>query len=670
MPQRVTPSASSLSENSADARFAPCVGSGGWHRDAGSLRRPARPNNLWRTAVLVIVLWAAFALRVARLDRQPLWWDEGLSIFFAHQNLSSLVSETLTTSDANPPVYRLILSAWQMFAGTSPFATRLLLVKAGVLTVALTWTVGRWLTNRNAAALAALFLAVAPLQIYYAREAKGYAFAALCAIISTYAWGRKLGYLNLSARHGHRVGWWIIYVLSTLAAIGTHYYLGLLVLWQGLWVAVNAGLTFIRKRNSRREVMTHLMQWTCAAVVMALALTPWVLTVFRTTVGQVTGVSRGSALSLWSYLGQVAIEFSVGPGAEGVLTWLGSGMLTLLVVAGAVTNGMPLFLLTGLVVPLAAAFPIQANYSFFSPRFLLFLGPACYLLAGRGIEILRRRISPASVVLAVVSLGLCVPGLDHIYNKPVDEAEDARPLMEQIRAAAQPGDAVLTTYIWQDGYLISYVPDVHLAFYRSSYNKRTVSSLMEEIFGEHERLWVYNYKADIHDTYNPLNAWLNRNTALAFDGFYGNMQLALFVRSNPIPATWPGQTSFERGITLAYTLPSLRGNVINLNLRWQTAAALDRAYKVFVHLRQPAGEPIAQSDSEPAGGFDPTDTWLPGQPVIDRRALLVPPNAPPGTYGVYVGLYDPDSGARLRTSQALDSVLVGHVDIPPREEIK
>ena len=630
----------------------------------------ARQNDPRWMAALVIVLWVAFALRVAQLDRQPLWWDEGLSIFFAHQNLSGLVSETLTTSDANPPVYRLALSAWHVSMGASPFATRLLLVMVSVLTVALTWTVGRWLTHKSSATLAALFMALAPIQIYYAREAKGYALAALCALISTYTLGRKLGYLNLSAPREGRRRWWIVYVLSSLAAIGTHYYLGLIVLWQGLWVTGSAGLALLRK-NGWRQALVHLMQWTFAATMMALVLTPWVLTVFRTTVGQVKGVSQGHSLSVWGYLYQVAAEFSAGLGGEGATAWLGGGMLTLLVIAGAVVGGVQPFLITWFAVPLAAAYPLQANYSFFSPRFLLFLGPVCYLLASRGIEVVRRRVSPTSLILAAVMIGLSMPGLGRIYNKPIDEAEDARPLMEQIRAAAQPGDAVLTAYIWQDGYLISYVPDAHLTSYRSSYNARTVSGLMEQIFRRHKRLWVFNYDADIHDTYNPLNAWLNRNTALAFDEFYGKMQLALFVQTDPPPALWPGHAAFEQGITLDYAPPSLMGNTLSLNLRWQTVAPLEHAFKVFVHLRQPDGEPIAQSDSEPAGGFDPTDTWQPGRLVLDRRALLVPRNTPPGTYAVYAGLYNPEDGSRLQVispsaGDTSDSVVIGRMDIAGR----
>lgn len=636
----------------------------------GRITPGTRQDDLRWTAALVIILWVAFALRIVQLDRLPLWWDEGLSIFFAHQNLPGLVSQTLTTSDANPPVYRLALSVWHVFMGTSPFATRLLLVMASVVTVALTWTVGRWLSRKSIATLAALFMAFAPIQIYYAREAKGYALAALCALISTYTWGCKLGYLNLTTPRDGRPRWWIVYVLSSLAAIGTHYYLGLIVLWQGLWVAGSAGLALLRK-DAPRQALVHLMQWAFAAVMIALVITPWVLTVFRTTVGQVKGVSQSNSLSAWGYLYQVAAEFSAGLDVGGAIAWLGGGALTLLVITGAVGGGVQPFLITWLAVPLAAAYPIQANYSFFSPRFLLFLGPVCYLLASRGIEVVRRRGSFTSLILAAMIIGLSMPGLGRIYNKSIDEAEDARPLMEQIRAAAQPGDAMLTAYIWQDGYLISYVPDARLTLYRSSYNSRTVSSLMEEIFSRHERLWVFNYDADIHDTYNPLNAWLNRNTALAFDEFYGKMQLALFVRTDPPPALWLGRATFEQGITLDYAPPSLTGNTLSLNLRWQTAAPIEHTLKVFVHLRQPGGEPIAQSDREPAGGFDPTDTWRPGQPILDRRALLVPRHASPGTYAVYVGLYTPETGTRLRVQAPAvgdepDSILVGHVILAGR----
>ena len=108
---------------------------------------------------------------------------------------------------------------------------------AGFVVIVLSWAIGRWLMHRASALVFALFVALTPMQVYYAREAKGYAFAAACALLSTYAWGRRLGYRSVeTAPHSGKAHWRATYVLSTAAAIGTHYYLAPLLLWQGLWV--------------------------------------------------------------------------------------------------------------------------------------------------------------------------------------------------------------------------------------------------------------------------------------------------------------------------------------------------------------------------------------------------------------------------------------------------
>jgi len=621
---------------------------------------------------LVILLWVTFALRVIQLDRLPLWWDEGLTAYYAHQSMPDLIREERAAQDTDPPIYRVTLGGWKTFVGSSPFAMRFGSALAGIVTVAFTWTIGRWLTNKSSALLAVLFLALAPMQVYYAREAKGYAFAAACALLSTYAWGRKLGYLDIeSPSHDTRAYWWVIYVLSTVVSVGTHYYLGLLVLWQGLWVVCTAGMAWVRKSQSRDRTLARLGCWSLAAGAMALLLSPWALTVFTTTVGGVKGLSQHGSLSVWDYLGRVGSEFSAGPGAEGGTALFASCGLAILVL-GALTSEKRGFLLTWLAVPLGGAYLIQAMYSFFSPRFLLFLGPAWCILIGRGTVALGRRFSVGvAIASAVIVAGFSIPGLVRVYYGPVNEAEDPRPAITQVRAWARPGDAVLTAYTWQDGYFASYAPDLQLDFYRNVYKARNAPRLLEEIFSTHNRLWVVNYLADVHDTFSPLNVWLNRNAALAFDEWYGSTQLALFVRAGDPPATWMAHTSFEGGITLDYvplTMSARPGDVLSLDLRWQATRPLDRSYKVFVHLRQPTDRPVAQSDSEPVGGFEPADAWRPGQPVLDRRALLVPFDATPGAYGLYVGIYDPDNGIRLSIASpsgcdTLDSVCVGHVEI-------
>ena len=48
----------------------------------------------------------------------------------------------------------------------------------------------------------------------------------------------------------------------------------------------------------------------------------------------------------------------------------------------------------------------------------------------------------------------------------------------------------------------------------------------------------------------------------------------------------------------------------------------------------------AQHDGDPVEGFTPTTRWLPGEIVADHHALQIPPDAPPGRYRLFSGMYE------------------------------
>jgi hypothetical protein len=634
-----------------------------------------RGNKGW-TAVLLIVLLVAFALRVIQLDRRPLWWDEGNSVYFAHQSLFTLISETRATNDTDPPIYRLALGGWKALMGGSPFALRFFSAWLGVLVVVLTWAMGCWLTNKRAALLTALLAALAPLQVYYSREAKGYTFAAVCALLSVYAWGRRFGHLSANPHsRSESIWWWAVYVLSTAAAIGTHYYLGLLVLWQGLWVLSDMGLSLIRKSPARRQALARLWRWDLAVGAVALLLIPWVLIVFGTTVRGVTGLSRGEALSPWAYLIQVSGEFCVGPGYRGLVARVAGSGLVALAVVGALTGGKRAFLLTWVVVPLAAAYLLQAAYPFFFPRFLLYLGPPFYLLVGRGLGALRRRFSEVvAIAFVIVILVLWLPGLARIYAGPMDELEDPRPAIARISALAQPDDALVYVYVWQVGYLLSYYPQNELSFHRAYFTPQTVGPELDRILADHPRLWLLSYRLSAEDPHNLSASWLEAGAYKVESNWYGRHHLALYLAPDfRTPGVGPeeGVISFDGRIELRYPLISARlstGDLLALPLRWRALTALDEDYTVFVHLGLPDAPPLIQSDGPPRNGLSPASTWAVGQEVFDRRVLSLPDTLLPGRYRVTAGLYRLSDGSRLPISGASgqeNGVLLGYVQVEP-----
>lgn len=101
------------------------------------------------------------------------------------------------------------------------------------------------------------------------------------------------------------------------------------------------------------------------------------------------------------------------------------------------------------------------------------------------------------------------------------------------------------------------------------------------------------------------------------------------------------------GSDLTARVPVTRGGEVAVRLVWQAQDWLATDYTAFVHAVGPDGVLVTQMDKPPLGGFLPTSTWVPGQPVADTFALPLPPDAPTGIYTLYTGFYDAATLARL-----------------------
>lgn len=86
-------------------------------------------------------------------------------------------------------------------------------------------------------------------------------------------------------------------------------------------------------------------------------------------------------------------------------------------------------------------------------------------------------------------------------------------------------------------------------------------------------------------------------------------------------------------------------NAIKVTLTWQ--ALRDPAHSVtsFAQILSPDGVVVAQSDGQP--GARRTNRWVEGELVVDEKTLVMPADAPPGSYKVIAGMYDDLSLERL-----------------------
>lgn len=84
------------------------------------------------------------------------------------------------------------------------------------------------------------------------------------------------------------------------------------------------------------------------------------------------------------------------------------------------------------------------------------------------------------------------------------------------------------------------------------------------------------------------------------------------------------------------------GTDLHLVLYWQAVAPVAESYTVFTQLLDESGTPVAQQDNLPVEGLAPTDTWQPGTLIRDPYRLSIPASAVPGTYQLWVGMYNGD----------------------------
>lgn len=111
---------------------------------------------------------------------------------------------------------------------------------------------------------------------------------------------------------------------------------------------------------------------------------------------------------------------------------------------------------------------------------------------------------------------------------------------------------------------------------------------------------------------------------------------------HPLHIVW-GERLLLRGYDISATRLK-PGERLELALYWQALAPMSVRYRAFVHVES---ERIwGQHDDDPVCRLR-TDEWRPPQTGVGQFRVVLDPHTPPGRYPVLVGVYDPETGARL-----------------------
>lgn len=205
-------------------------------------------RQVWALALAVIIV-GAFAIRMVDLGGRSLWVDEGATWVLSQRTLPEIIENS--GDDEHPSGYYALIHLTSRISD-SEAALRLPSVIASVLAILATYLLGRDLVNHRLGLTAAALLALSPLDVWYAQEARQPIFAALIVVSAGYALSRGR--------------WWGVIAASALLIIGLYLDFITAVGWVafgGIWITI-----WFRKDRER------VVDWASVTVVAVLIYAP------------------------------------------------------------------------------------------------------------------------------------------------------------------------------------------------------------------------------------------------------------------------------------------------------------------------------------------------------------------------------------------------------------
>lgn len=389
----------------------------------------------WRWVLGIMAV--AAALRLHGLTAANFWLDEANSWLVSSGSWSNLMSE-LRGSPVGP-LYFILLKLWIVPFGDSAFSLRAFSLVPSIAVVAVVYELGVKLLSRPAALLACALIALSPVELYFAQEARMYMLTSFVALLTLWAYVGWRQRVLAAMRPSSPL---VLYVLAGITLLLTH------PLGGALLVAVNidalcAWLRHRRDANATAPITRGIVvAWIAAqvAIVGTMALYVALLNLgsaastqaWRAALG-VEGALRAALLLPFNTIfghrfyptnfAYATGELAHGRGLLGrpLIALLAEGLtlLVFLLAADASIRARALareidaksgaiggrrLLILALVVPALFGVFISITHALEMQRYFLFVVPFWLLLLADGLVAMRPRLRNASLALLAVEM--------------------------------------------------------------------------------------------------------------------------------------------------------------------------------------------------------------------------------------------------------------------------
>ncbi|MBI1969280.1 glycosyltransferase family 39 protein [Candidatus Woesearchaeota archaeon] len=373
--------------------------------------------------VLALML-LGLVLRLITINSRSIWFDEAASLFIAKLPFFQIFPG-LASMDFLPPLYYLLLHVWMLVSDSQIFL-ELFSVLFSLLSIIAIYKLGSLLYNRRVGHIAAFLMAVACLQIRYSQEIRMYTLAVFLTILSSYYFMKTIKEEQKSILSID----WVLYVLTSAAALYTHYYAIFVLFAQAIF------FIFCYKHWSLTK------KWMLSQAVIATAFLPWIPALWlqvqhmqedywitQPTLLRIFDVVVFMMDNIWNF-------FVLGILILGGIVSFYKIRQKKIIIRKEKAN---YFLLITILAPLLVSLLISlATQSVFYERYFILFTPAVYLLAAKGFSHITNKIIAGifAVAYIVANLFCLVP----YYASANTDIADAAEFVEK---EVQEGDIVV-----------------------------------------------------------------------------------------------------------------------------------------------------------------------------------------------------------------------------------
>lgn len=323
-------------------------------------------------------------------------FDESAQFLIATQDLNNLIN-SVVYNDFAPPLYHFLLNLWTNLGKTELIARSFSAI-AGVLSIPFIYLIGRELYNEKVGLISALLLACSPFNVWASQIARHYSLFVLITLCSVYFFIRILKNRDASKKI------WFGFVISTLMLIYTHYYAFLIVITENL-----LAILFIRNNNN------FIKNWILSQISLVILYIPWLSYLFTSFVLIQEYKNPNIIPHVFSIIDIPLIfeYFSIGIlhtfnswKFDPIILILAILIYSVFFVKGLIElrnnqyNGM--IILSFLLIPFILSFMAGYKIGFPSPRHLINVSFAFYIIISLALSKIKDRRILVSILVSIV----------------------------------------------------------------------------------------------------------------------------------------------------------------------------------------------------------------------------------------------------------------------------